>query len=71
MNRCAICDVTEDDNPKAGISTVSTMNGGDEDLCEQCRQSIEEVKEDYAVADLEEELRKEQSYWDEAALSKS
>lgn len=71
MNRCALCDITEDEYPKADIRTVSYTNNTEEDLCEQCRKSIEEVTEEYNLADIEEDERQEQSYWDEVTLSKS
>jgi hypothetical protein len=48
---------------------VSYTNNTDEDLCEQCRKSIEEVTEDFNLADIEEDERQEQSYWDEVTLS--
>ena len=69
MNRCDICDISDDEYPKADIRTVQYINNTQEDLCEQCRKSIEEVNEEYAIADLEEDERQEQSYWNEVAVS--
>lgn len=70
MNRCAICNITEEDNPKADIITVAHGSTEEEDLCEQCRKSIEEVTEDFNLADLEAEVEYEQTYWNEIAVSK-
>jgi len=70
VNRCDICDVSDEEYPKAGIQTIYYINNTEEEVCEQCRKSIEEVAEEYAYADLEDEVRQEQTYWDEAAVPK-
>jgi hypothetical protein len=56
MNRCAVCDVTDEDNPKAGVRWIEVVvpEGYDpsfEPRCVDCHSSIQESIEDLNIAD--------------------
>lgn len=57
MNRCAICDVTDQDNPKAGIKWYTVEleadegHMGEETRCLECHNTIQEAVEDLFLGD--------------------
>lgn len=60
MNRCAICDVTDQDNPKAGIKWYSKVTDefkNDDNVlefearCLECHNTIQEAIEDLSLGD--------------------
>lgn len=48
MNRCNVCDTTDEENPRAGITLVK-----DDNLCVQCREVIQTNLEDLSINDQE------------------
>ena len=56
MNRCAICDITDEDNPKAGIRVVELWNHS-EARCLTCHAEIEQCIEDMSIADEDFEFQ--------------
>lgn len=61
MNRCAICNTTDEDNPKASISYYDIAPSGEaythlEPRCLECHNNIQENLEDLSIADEEFEF---------------
>lgn len=57
MNRCAICDVTDEENPKAGIKWYEITDKPDytehvlEQRCLECHNTIQVALEDLSIGD--------------------
>jgi hypothetical protein len=61
MNRCAICDCTDEDNPKANIKLYEQALSPDhtrfEFRCLECSHVIDENLEDLSIADEDFEFQ--------------
>ena len=57
MNRCSICDVTDEDNPKAGIKLYEVPGWFTEFRCLECAGSIATCVEDLSIGDDEFEFQ--------------
>lgn len=51
MNRCQVCDKTDEDDPKIGISLINN-----EALCLDCRTSISNNLEDLSINDEDQPI---------------
>lgn len=66
MNRCHVCDVTDEDNPSASISYYTVLDKS-EAVCLVCANSIAENLEDLSLNDTNQS--EVDSDWYKATLS--
>lgn len=67
MNRCSVCDITDEDKPDAGITLYSNAEGVLEPVCSVCAYEISENLTDLRINDPDD--NEVDSDWYKATLS--